>query len=61
MQQPALPGDFAARESARIAAGQFTCPLRMKSLGAPEKPRFLGNTQKQLDELHIAIVAEEQE
>ena len=33
----------------------------MKSHGAPEKLCFLGNTQKQLDELHIAIVAEEQE
>ena len=55
-----MPGDFAARESARPAAGQFTCLLRMKSLGAPEKPCFLGNTQKQLDELHIAIVAEEE-
>ena len=56
-----MPGDFVARESARPAAGQFICPLRMKSRGAPEKPCFLGNTQKQQDELHIAIVAEEQE
>ena len=55
-----MPGDCAARESARPAAGQFTCPLHMKSVRVPEKLCFLGDTQKQLDELHIAIVAEEE-
>jgi len=32
----------------------------MKFHGVPEKPCFLGRTQKQLDELHIAIVAEQE-
>ncbi len=35
--------------------GNSFAPLCIEFFGAPEKPCFLGNSQKQLDELHIKI------